>query len=112
MLPGFESPQGKIAYIAVGSLVLLFSTCSLLRTVTRNGSKATYSAICDKCGLEEERELPLGGGDLPLGCERCGEKAVWLSRECPYCTKRIPFDPKSPPKRCRHCGKRLSKFWR
>ncbi|MFW6107378.1 MAG: hypothetical protein ACOC8A_01665 [bacterium] len=112
MLPGAGTPTGKAVYIVLGVLVVLVSTCRLLRTATRGNGDTPYRVICTACGHQETRELPAGGGDLPLTCSECGEEAVLLSMKCPVCKEPFGYDPDDPPQTCPHCEADITKLWR
>lgn len=107
MLPGIYSPLGKVAYGALAAAVIALAAWRIAVSTRGGDERIVYPVVCAKCGFEEPRELPAGGGDVPVECPKCKAKAVWLAYECPFCRKALPYNPQSPPKTCKYCGKEV-----
>lgn len=109
MLPGVETPKGKLAY-GVGAMLLIALCVWQLVGPAGGGARrgVPFMVVCDACGeVDDAREIAVGSDGaalLPVECSRCGEKAAYLAYMCPSCGEPLPVDPKKPPTQCKHCG--------
>ena len=105
MLPGIDSPRGKLAYGLACRLLLFVAVCRLFSSGESHPAEdKKYPLICEDCGHTEERTLPRGSEELPLKCPKCGKDTLVSKFICPQCGKPYAYNPKSPPSQCPHCG--------
>lgn len=107
MLPGMESTGGKIAYGVLGVAVIVFAVWRIGGSVTGGAGDVKYGMVCADCGHEEQRDLPAGGGALPLECPKCKKKTLWICTPCTFCGKALPLIDMKQPKQCKYCEKEL-----